>query len=145
MTLEERRINDIIQKLSITEYKVESLIKDLDRKSDTIEKLRLENDARITDEILDIKEDLTRITSDFERYISNTDKKLTREITYLKEKIGDLQKDVDDLRGKDSLFENTLSTNEKDKFNKLYQVVIGVTMLIIGSLISLVFQYFSGK
>lgn len=145
MTLEERRINDIIQKLSITEYKVESLIKDLDRKSDTIEKLRLENDARITDEILDIKEDLTKITSDFERYISNTDKKLTREITYLKEKIGDLQKDVDDLRGKDSLFENTLSTNEKDKFNKLYQVVIGVTMLIIGSLISLVFQYFSGK
>lgn len=145
MTLEESRINDIIQKLSITEYKVESLIKDLDRKSDTIEKLRLENDARITDEILDIKEDLTKITSDFERYISNTDKKLTREITYLKEKIGDLQKDVDDLRGKDSLFENTLSTNEKDKFNKLYQVVIGVTMLIIGSLISLVFQYFSGK
>ncbi len=145
MTLEERRINDIIQKLSITEYKVENLIKDLDKKSDVIDRLRQENDARITEEILEIKEDLTKITSDFERYVSNTDKKLSREITYLKEKIGDLQKDVDDLRGKDSLFENTLSTNEKDKFNKLYQVVIGVTMLIIGSLISLVFQYFSGK
>ncbi len=145
MTLEERRINDIIQKLSITEYKVENLIKDLDKKSDVIDRLRQENDARITEEILEIKEDLTKITSDFERYVSNTDKKLSREITYLKEKIGDLKKDVDDLRGKDSLFENTLSTNEKDKFNKLYQVVIGVTMLIIGSLISLVFQYFSGK
>lgn len=141
----EEKLNEIIQKLSITEFKVENLIQELNKKSDIIDKLKIESDIKIADEIADIKDDLEKITKDFETALLHTDKSLVREITYLKEKISELKKDVDELKGKDSLIENTLSANEKDKFNKLYQVVIGIVMLIIGAIVSMVFQYINGK
>lgn len=138
----DKEINELITKISMTEYKIDTIIKDLKRNDDNQLRIEKSHNDKLVAEISLLRDELKRLSREFDSKISNSNASLMREIDFVNEKMEDLENEISELKTKDSYIENSLTASEKDKYNKAYGIIVTVALSIISSIIGAVIQYF---
>ena len=138
----DKMVNDLINKLSMTEYKIDTIIKDLERNNENQIRIEKSHNDKLIAEISLLRDELKRLSREFDTKIQNSHSSLLREIDFVNSKIEDLENEISELKTKDSYIENSLTTTEKEKYNKAYGIILAVGMSLITSIITAVVQYF---
>lgn len=138
----DKELNELITKISMTEYKIDTIIKDLKRNDENQLRIEKSQNDKLIAEISLLRDELKRLSREFDSKISNSNASLMREIDFVNDKMEDLENEIAELKTKDSYIENSLTASEKDKYNKAYGIIVAVALSIVSSIIGAVIQYF---
>ena len=138
----DKEINELITKISMTEYKIDTIIRDLKRNDENQFRIEKSQNDKLIAEISLLRDELKRLSREFDSKLSNSNSSLMREIDFVNDKMEDLENEIAELKTKDSYIENSLSVSEKEKYNKAYGIIVAIALSIASSIIGAVIQYF---
>jgi hypothetical protein len=138
----DNNLSELISKISMTEYKIDTIIKDLERSGEQQIRIEKSQNDKLINEIALLRDEIKRLSREFDNKISNSQSSLMREIDFINNQMEDLENEIKELKTKDSYIENSLTATEKEKFNKAYSIILAVVMSVITSIITAVVQYF---
>jgi len=138
----DKEMHELITKISMTEYKIDTIIKDLKRNDENQLRIEKSQNDKLIAEISLLRDELKRLSREFDSKMSNSNASLMREIDFVNDKMEDLENEISELKTKDSYIENSLTASEKEKYNKAYGIIVAVALSIVSSIIGAVIQYF---
>lgn len=138
----DKEIHELIAKISITEHKIDTIIRDLKRNDENQIRIEKSQNDKLISEISLLRDELKRLSREFDSKISNSNASLMREIDFANDKMEDLENEIEELKTKDSYIENSLTASEKEKYNKAYGIIVAIALSITSSIIGAVIQYF---
>ena len=137
----DKEINELITKISMTEYKIDTIIRDLKRNDENQLRIEKSQNDKLISEISLLRDELKRLSREFDSKMSNSNASLMREIDFVNDKMEDLENEIEELKTKDSYIENSLTASEKEKYNKAYGIIVAIALSIASSIIGAVIQY----
>ena len=138
----DKEIHELIAKISITEHKIDTIIRDLKRNDENQLRIEKSQNDKLISEISLLRDELKRLSREFDSKMSNSNASLMREIDFVNDKMEDLENEIEELKTKDSYIENSLTASEKEKYNKAYGIIVAIALSIASSIIGAVIQYF---
>ena len=138
----DKEIHELIAKISITEHKIDTIIRDLKRNDENQLRIEKSQNDKLISEISLLRDELKRLSREFDSKMSNSNSSLMREIDFVNDKMEDLENEIEELKTKDSYIENSLTASEKEKYNKAYGIIVAIALSIASSIIGAVIQYF---